>query len=271
MKVIDEYLDKLYKKDNNKSIIELKQEMRYHLIESVNEFKLEGLDEEEACKKAIERFDDGTEMKHELQKLIKELSSSLDRHKSIIKGTKIVLGCVSIIAFLISGLMWYYNNNVEKSIENIGKDFNGEIRKLARKYDMTNIDEYKLELEKVLGEDKYSKIKALRLYVLDMENGNISLTSPPGGNADMVYEKEVDYNNVNIFTDHLGYNGKDFLDKSGNIINPDIYSEQFFYFQSETLEAVAFVIGVFSIIGYFILTFKTHLMKDKALIYNAKL
>lgn len=50
MKLIDEYLDKLYKKCDNKSTIELKQEMRCHLIESANEFKLEGLDEEEACK-----------------------------------------------------------------------------------------------------------------------------------------------------------------------------------------------------------------------------
>lgn len=51
--------------------------MRCHLIESANEFKLEGLDEEEACKKAIERFDDGDEMQYELCNIIKELSLSL--------------------------------------------------------------------------------------------------------------------------------------------------------------------------------------------------
>lgn len=45
--------------------------MRCHLIESANEFKLEGLDEEEACKKAIERFDDGDEMQYELCNIIK--------------------------------------------------------------------------------------------------------------------------------------------------------------------------------------------------------
>lgn len=53
MKLIDEYLDKLYKNVTIKSTIELKQEMRCHLIESANEFKLEGLDEEEACKKQL--------------------------------------------------------------------------------------------------------------------------------------------------------------------------------------------------------------------------
>ena len=56
MKLIDEYLDTLYKKDNNKSTLELKQEMRDHLIESVNDLKLQGLNDEEACKKAIEKF-----------------------------------------------------------------------------------------------------------------------------------------------------------------------------------------------------------------------
>ena len=57
MKLIDEYLDTLYKKDNNKSTLELKQEMRDHLIESVNDLKLQGLNDEEACKKAIEKFE----------------------------------------------------------------------------------------------------------------------------------------------------------------------------------------------------------------------
>ena len=52
MKLIDEYLDTVYKKDNNKSTLELKQEMRDHLIESVNDLKLQGLNDEEACKKA---------------------------------------------------------------------------------------------------------------------------------------------------------------------------------------------------------------------------
>ena len=115
MRLVDEYLDKLYKNNNNKIILELKQEMREHLIESVNELKLQGLGEEEACKKAIERFDDGAEMKQELHNIIKELSLSLDTHKSKIKGTRRMLCFISIITFLISGLMWYYNNSLQKN------------------------------------------------------------------------------------------------------------------------------------------------------------
>ncbi|MDM8129287.1 MULTISPECIES: hypothetical protein [Paraclostridium] len=43
MRLIDEYLDKLYKNGINKSTLDLKQEMRDHLIESVNDLKLQGL------------------------------------------------------------------------------------------------------------------------------------------------------------------------------------------------------------------------------------
>lgn len=259
MKLIDEYLDKLYKTDNNKSLEELKQEMRGHLIESVNDLKLQGFNEEEACKKAIERFDDGIEMQQELHSIVKELSSSLDTHKAIIKRVRRIICFISIIAFLTSGLMWYYTESLQKNRNDLGKSFDKEIRKLAEKYDMTKVDEYKLELESLLNEDRYSKIKAFRLHVADMEDGNTSLSSS-GVNAKTVYEKEINDTDTPMYTTYLGYNGKDFLDKSGNIINPDIFSEYFFYFESKTLIQVSFIIGVFSLISYFILKFKTSLI-----------
>ncbi len=250
MKLVDEYLDKLYKNDNNKITLELKQEMREHLIESVNELKLQGLSEEEACKKAIERFDDGAEMQQELHSIIKELSLSLDTHKSKIKGIRRMLCFISIITFLISGLMWYYNNSLQKNRNDLGISFDKEIRKLSEKYDMTKVDEYKLELERLLNEEKYSKIKAFRLHVADMEEGNTSLSSS-GVKAKTVYEKKLDDSDIPMYTSYLGYNGKDFLDKSGNIINPDIFSEYFFYEESKILIGVSLLLGVFSLWGYF--------------------
>ena len=162
MKLIDEYLDTLYKKDNNKSTLELKQEMRDHLIESVNDLKLQGLNDEEACKKAIEKFDDGIEMKQELHSIIKELSLSLDNHKSIIKGIRKIVCFISIFAFLTFGLMYYYSDSLQKNRNELGKSFDEEIRILAQKYDMTKVDEYRQELESLLNEDKYRKIKAFR-------------------------------------------------------------------------------------------------------------
>ena len=114
MKLIDRIFRHTYKKDNNKSTLELKQEMRDHLIESVNDLNLQGLNDEEACKKAIEKFDDGIEMKQELHSIIKELSLSLDNHKSIIKGIRKIVCFISIFAFLTFGLMYYYSDSLQK-------------------------------------------------------------------------------------------------------------------------------------------------------------
>ena len=64
---------------------------------------------------------------------------------------------------------------------------------------MTKVDEYRQELESLLNEDKYSKIKAFRLHVADMEDGNTSLSSS-GVNAKTVYETELDYNSTKAYT-----------------------------------------------------------------------
>ena len=206
MKLIDEYLDTLYKKDNNKSTLELKQ----------------------ACKKAIEKFDDGIEMKQELHSIIKELSLSLDNHKSIIKGIRKIVCFISIFAFLTFGLMYYYSDSLQKNRNELGKSFDEEIRILAEKYDMTKVDEYRQELESLLNEDKYSKIKAFRLHVADMEDGNTSLSSS-GVNAKTVYEKELDDNSTKAYTQ------------------------------------VSLITGVLSLVSYFILKFKTSLTKNSSI------
>ena len=117
------------------------------------------------------------------------------------------------------------------------------------------IDEYKDELEKLLNEEKYSPIKAFRLYVVDMEDGN-TITSSKGLNSDTVYEKELKVEDERANTSYLGYNGKDFLDKNGNIVNPDIFSEYFFYNESNILSKVLVVVGAVLLIGYFIIRSK---------------
>ncbi|WP_315167924.1 permease prefix domain 1-containing protein [Metaclostridioides mangenotii] len=66
MKAIDEYLNQLYKNSKNEEVLELKEEMREHLFESVNELINEGFSEDEAIKKAIIRFDGGSDMVEEI-------------------------------------------------------------------------------------------------------------------------------------------------------------------------------------------------------------
>ena len=62
MEKIDKYLYLLYKGDNSSEVLELKEELREHLILSANEFIEQGYTEEEAYDKAIEKFDGGKDL-----------------------------------------------------------------------------------------------------------------------------------------------------------------------------------------------------------------
>lgn len=57
--------------------------------------------------------------------------------------------------------MWYYNNSLQHNMYNLGKELDGEIKQLAERHDMTNIGEYKLELEKYLIKISIVKSKLL--------------------------------------------------------------------------------------------------------------
>ncbi|MCC0645718.1 MULTISPECIES: permease prefix domain 1-containing protein [unclassified Clostridioides] len=72
MKIIEEYLETLYKNENNKEIQDLKEELREHLTTSANEFIENGYNIDEAQNKAIERFDGGGEMSVELRSIFKQ-------------------------------------------------------------------------------------------------------------------------------------------------------------------------------------------------------
>lgn len=58
MKQIDEYLNKLYKGLGNAESKDSKEEMKKHILDVVNELKLDGKNEQEAIKIALERFGD---------------------------------------------------------------------------------------------------------------------------------------------------------------------------------------------------------------------
>lgn len=137
-----------------------------------------------------------------------------------------------------------------KNIDKFKKDLSNKIALFSKyKYEMDDLLKEE-DKEMFHNEEKYSKIKAFRLHVADMEEGNTSLSSS-GVKAKTVYEKELYDSNIPMYTSYLGYNGKDFLDKSGNIINPDIFSEYLFYEESKNLIEVLLLIGVFSLWGYF--------------------
>lgn len=57
MKIIDEYLNKLYKDDDSKDAKEIKEEIREHLITSTKEYIEKGYSKIEAQNRAIRQFD----------------------------------------------------------------------------------------------------------------------------------------------------------------------------------------------------------------------
>jgi len=61
MKIIEVYLNRLYKNDDSKDAKEIKEEIKEHLITSAKEYINQGYSENEAQNKAIEQFDGGND------------------------------------------------------------------------------------------------------------------------------------------------------------------------------------------------------------------
>lgn len=72
MREIDSYINSLYKHIDviSKENKEIKETMRNHLIESVGELRLEGFNEEESVKIALERFGEVNEIKEDLESVV---------------------------------------------------------------------------------------------------------------------------------------------------------------------------------------------------------
>lgn len=105
MKQIDIFVDSVYQHvgGNKKEIQELKEEMKSHLIESIEELVLEGKTEKEAIDLAIERF--GGE--HEMKSIITQLFQA---QKTFAKWI-LYLAIISLIASI--SIYTIFTNNIE--------------------------------------------------------------------------------------------------------------------------------------------------------------
>ncbi|WP_191556923.1 permease prefix domain 1-containing protein [Metabacillus idriensis] len=102
MKQIDKYVNSIYKNvsGNKQEIEDLMEEMRSHLIESVEELKAKGKSEEEAIRIAIENFGGKQNMIKGLSEFFKVQKKFLN-YIGAIAVFAFVLGCI----FLISSIM----------------------------------------------------------------------------------------------------------------------------------------------------------------------
>ena len=108
MEVINNYIDSLYKNDNSQEVLELKEELKEHLIMSANEFINEGYEEQDACEMAIKKFDGGSEMLKELYFTLKENKKEIKETNKVAKIITRISGVMFIICLITSTILTYH-------------------------------------------------------------------------------------------------------------------------------------------------------------------
>ena len=164
MEVINNYIDSLYKNDNSQEVLELKEELKEHLIMSANEFINEGYEEQDACEMAIKKFDGGSEMLKELYFTLKENKKEIKETNKVAKIITRISGVMFIICLITSTILTYHktvnyiydkpfiywqqvNSNISKGLNKIIKD--KDVKK--------DIDSYKDDISKLLSSSKFNK------------------------------------------------------------------------------------------------------------------
>ncbi|AVP54086.1 hypothetical protein K144313037_13550 [Clostridium tetani] len=130
MKKVDKYIDLIYKdiSGDDEEINITKQEMKNHLLQIIEELKLEGKSEEESIDIAISRFGNTNQIRNELKKIYEIEKRPC---KKIIKIAIIML-IISVSSFLLSKMLFYRHQHIVGNLLNsIEKKFtvNDEIPK----------------------------------------------------------------------------------------------------------------------------------------------
>ena len=164
MEVINNYIDSLYKNDNSQEVLELKEELKEHLIMSANEFINEGYEEQDACEMAIKKFDGGSEMLKELYFTLKENKKEIKETNKVAKIITRISGVMFIICLITSTILTYHKtvNYIydkpfiywQQANSNISKELNKIIKDKDVKKD---IDSYKDDISKLLSSSKFNK------------------------------------------------------------------------------------------------------------------
>lgn len=107
MNRIEEYINSVYKnvQGNQNEVEDLKQEMRSHLLETVEEFKNEGKTEEESIKIAISRFGECGQVENELAKVFK-VQRKFSKTLLIVSIAVLLLSSICYISYRITDDMF---------------------------------------------------------------------------------------------------------------------------------------------------------------------
>ena len=164
MEVINNYIDSLYKNDNSQEVLELKEELKEHLIMSANEFINEGDEEQDACEMAIKKFDGGSEMLKELYFTLKENKKEIKETNKVAKIITRISGVMFIIFLITSTILTYHktvNYIYDKPFiywQQVNSNISKELNKIIKDKDVKkDIDSYKDDISKLLSSSKFNK------------------------------------------------------------------------------------------------------------------
>lgn len=164
MELINNYIDSLYKNDNSQEVLELKEELKEHLIMSANEFINEGYEEQDACEMAIKKFDGGSEMLKELYFTLKENKKEIKETNKVAKIITRISGVMFIICLITSTILTYHktvNYIYDKPFiywQQVNSNISKELNKIIKDKDVKkDIDSYKDDISKLLSSSKFNK------------------------------------------------------------------------------------------------------------------
>ena len=164
MEVINNYIDSLYKNDNSQEVLELKEELKEHLIMSANEFINEGYEEQDACEMAIKKFDGGSDMLKELYFALKENKKEIKETNKVAKIITRISGVMFILCLITSTILTYHktvNYIYDKPFiywQQVNSNISKELNKIIKDKDVKkDIDSYKDDISKLLSSSKFNK------------------------------------------------------------------------------------------------------------------
>ena len=124
MKKINQFVDSIYSDVSGKEAEEMKEEMRTHLIETVEDLKLEGKSEKEAIEIALNRFGDEKQITKGLFSLFKEQRTIV---KKLFRCSIVLLivGFIFLVALITRDQMIASKNDkavstIQNLIDNLG-------------------------------------------------------------------------------------------------------------------------------------------------------
>lgn len=248
---IDEFVDSLYKgvHGREKEINDFKEEMKSHLIETVNELKSEGKTEEESLKIAYERFGDSKVINNGLFKLFNK-QKKFKGFVLISAAVFLLIGLTSYIymsqkdlkfqkeqKMVTQGILEMVGNN-----ENITKEDEIRIEELVNKYDYINyIALFKVEdnpnIQIAIENNDKMNINGTYMYPFDIKMAKViypidvnQITTPDGFDRSTVvatnkkwavqyeYKKSI-YSYVEDYSSRIIYSNLDYSTATFNYKN----------------------------------------------------